>query len=133
MRRFLAFTALALAFGLAACDSTSSNSSWTGDAALVGTWKSISSDISSSDSYYDTTTITLGSGGKLSYVTYEREVTSSSSTLDTNSGTGTWSSSGTKLYVNSNGEKDSSSYTISGTKLTLIDLIYDDTEVFTRQ
>jgi hypothetical protein len=135
MRKFLAFPALALAFGLTACDdnSTSSDSSWTGDASIVGNWKEISSQIGTDDTIYDTVVVTFRSGGTFSYLTYERIVESNASTLDTLSGTENWSTSGNRLYLVRSGETDSSIYSINGTKLTLISLTDDDTEVLTRQ
>jgi hypothetical protein len=135
MRKFLAFPALALAFGLAACNdsSTSSSSSWTGDASLVGTWRNLSSDTDSYDIYQDTTIIKLASGGSLSYVNIERAtlLTTKASTLDTFTGSGSWSTSGTKFYLTIDEQADTGTYSISGTTLTYT-MPYD-TVIFARQ
>jgi hypothetical protein len=130
----LAFVALGI---LAACDSgTGSNGGSGNPSDLVGSWKGINVSIDTGyDIYTDTTLLNFSSNGQVTSLTHEKDSSLSDRSLSfsTYSDTGTWKSSGNKLYLTSttSSQTDTVTYSISGTKLTVTD--NSGPSVFTRQ
>ena len=146
MRKFLGLSVFALTLSLAACDSSSSSTTGTGTndstgatGSLLGTWKSTSSYSSTSFSLVDVEVLTL-SANKSFKVRHSLISTSTVAGIpgseSADSMSGTWSASSTMLYLTENsGGRDSGSYTLSGSDLTLVipSIGMSDTLKFVRQ